>query len=107
MKMIELSRNFGKEIAIAAGLAIAYIDSRPTWDDTGITAFGVLLASGALAFVSPRRPWLWALAIGIWIPLAGIFISHNFGSLIALVFAFAGAYAGMLARRLVDPAQSR
>jgi hypothetical protein len=39
--------------------------------------------------------------MGLWIPLFGIHNSANYGSLIALGVAFAGAYGGMLIRRAV------
>jgi len=91
--------------AAAVGLGIAYIDSRPIWDDAGITAGAVLLSCGLLAFFSPRKPWLWALAVGIWIPLAAVFFNHNYSGFLALAFAFAGAYGGALIRRLVDTAR--
>ncbi len=91
-------------VAIALGVSIAYVDSRPSWDDTGISAGMVLITSGILGALGPRRPWLWALCVGAWIPLFGISRNLNYGSLIALVVAFAGAYAGMLVRRAVIPA---
>lgn len=99
-------KNIMLGIAVFVGLVIAYIDSRPTWDDTGITAFSIFGACALFAVISPRRPWAWALAVGMWVPLAGILISHNYGGILALLFAFAGAYAGMLVRRLAVPAQS-
>ena len=86
-------------VAVALGGLITYVDSRPGWDDTGVTAFTVLVASGVLGFLGPKRPWLWALAIGLWIPLLGIIREQNFGTLIALAVAFVGAYAGMAIRR--------
>jgi hypothetical protein len=86
-------------VAICLGLLIAYGDSRPNWDDTGITALALVLSCGVLGVLGPERPWLWALAIGAWIPAYGIASSSNFGSLLALVFAFVGAYAGMGARK--------
>ncbi|HOU40634.1 MAG TPA: hypothetical protein PK829_05150 [Promineifilum sp.] len=85
--------------AVVVGLAIAWVDSRPTWDDTGITAGVVLLTSAVFGFVAPRRPWLWALAVGGMIPLLGILRGGNFGSLLALVVALAGAYGGALVHR--------
>lgn len=88
-------------VAPAIGLLIAYVDSLPRWDDTGITALALLVASGLLGMLSPRRPWLWALLVGAWIPLAGIFFRHDPTMLIVLIFPFAGAYAGMLANRLL------
>ncbi len=88
-------------VAVALGGLITYLDSRPGWDDTGVTALAVLVASGVLGFLGPKRPWLWALAIGLWIPLLGIIREQNFGSLIALVVAFVGAYVGMAIRRSI------
>jgi hypothetical protein len=86
-------------IALLLGLAIAYVDTRPNWDDTGIIAVAILASCGLLGALGPRQPWLWALAVGIWVPLFGIALSQNYGSLLALVVAFAGAYAGMALRK--------
>lgn len=86
-------------VAIGAGLLIAYVDSRPRWDDAGITALAIIASCGILGALSPGRPWLWALAVGAWLPLYYIATTRNFGSLVALGFAFVGAYAGMGLRR--------
>jgi hypothetical protein len=83
-------------VAVGLGLLIAWIDSRPNWDDTGITAFALFASCGLFGAFMPKRPWFWAIAIGIWIPIFGVVMHRNFGSLLALVFAFAGAYAGSL-----------
>lgn len=88
-------------IAVSLGVAIAYVDSRPNWDDTGITAMVLFVASAMCGALWPGRPWLCALAVSVWIPLFGIAASGNFGSLIVLVFAFAGAYAGMGCRKVL------
>ncbi len=87
-------------VAIAFGLAIAWIDARPNWDDAGITAGLLVLASAAFAVLAPRRPWRWALAIGIWIPLAAIARHGDLKMLIVLAFPLAGAYAGSALRRV-------
>lgn len=89
--------------AIAIGVLIAWIDSRPAWDDTGITAMMVLGSAGVFSFAQPMRPWLWALSVGIWIPVQGIIAQGNVESILALVIAFVGAYAGMTIRRWVSP----
>ena len=92
--------------AVLVGLAIAYVDSRPTWDDAGITAFSMLLAAGLFGLIAPRRPWLWALAVGIWVPAYAIARADSpaaFGMLLVLAFPFAGAYLGFGVRRLLAP----
>jgi len=85
-------------IAIIAGLFFAYVDSRPTWDDTGILAGAILLTCGLIAVIGYQRPWLLALAVGAWIPLHGILVTNNYGSILALIIAFIGAYAGWALR---------
>jgi len=85
-------------VAIALGLAIYWIDSRPHWDDTGITAVMILTVSALLGLTMPRRAWSWALAVGIWIPLGSLLQHHSYTAILALVIAFNGAYAGALIR---------
>jgi hypothetical protein len=88
--------------AVAFGLVIAYVDSRPNWDDTGITAGAIFAACGLLGILGPERPWLWALGVGAWVPVYGIVSAGNYFSLLALVIAFAGAYAGMACRKTLE-----
>lgn len=73
---------------------IAWIDSRPGFDDTGVTAVGLALAAGVAAYVGGRLPWLWALATGIWVPLLEFTGPAGSASLAALLFSGAGAAAG-------------
>ena len=44
----------GLAIALAMGIVIGFVDSRPGWDDTGITVVSLLLASGVAACVAGR-----------------------------------------------------
>jgi len=85
-------------IAVLLGLFLAYVDASPNWDDTGIIAGGLLLGAGLLTLLGHRRPWLVALAIGVWIPLHYIFLTQDFSMLLVLLFPFVGAYAGWAAR---------
>jgi hypothetical protein len=87
-------------ISILLGISIAYIDTRPHWDDTGITVGLIGIASFISGFVARKKTWLIALSIGCWIPLFNIVTSHNYGSLIALAPAFIGAYCGYFARKI-------
>jgi hypothetical protein len=90
--------------AVASGALAAFVDSRPNWDDTAIIAGGIFLACLVFGLLGPRRAWLWALCCGLGVPLVDIAISHNFGSLLAVAFAFAGAYTGAAVRKFAtDP----
>ena len=80
--------------ALTLGLLIAFVDSSPGWDSTGITAGALLLAAGAAAFLGRTRPWLWALLVGLPTPIVEISASGATGSLLALVFASVGAASG-------------
>ena len=90
-------------LAVIAGLAIAWMDSRPTWDDTGVTAGLIFLSAALFGALRPDRPWIWTLAVGVGVPLFGIVLHRNAGSLLALAPALIGAYAGALARRALAP----
>ena len=85
-------------LAVACGLAIAWVDSRPTWDDTGVTAGALVLTAGLFGLLAGRRPWLVALCVGAWLPLFEN--ARASVALAVLAFAFAGAYAGYAVRRL-------
>ena len=84
----------GLAIALVTGVAIGYVDSRPGWDDTGITAVALVMAAGIAAFVAGRLPWLVALAAGAWVPIFELPYLASGGPLAALVFAAIGAAAG-------------
>jgi len=92
-------------LAVLMGILIAFVDSRPTWDDTGITAGMMLLSSGLFTLLGHRRPWLIALAVGLWTPLYETYLSGNFRlpgvillPLFILLLTFVGAYAGWAVR---------
>jgi hypothetical protein len=89
--------------AVALGNLIGWIDSRPTWDDAGITVAMVLGAASVLGFAKPDRAWLWALAVSIWVPLWNIVLNGSYASVVALVIAVTGAYMGAFIRRALLP----
>ena len=90
-----MMRWIGVVTVLCAGIAIAWIDARPTWDDTAVTAIAVMIvaAAGALA----RLPaWLSALlAVG---PLVTAELSGGAGVLLAIPFALIGAYVAAFLR---------
>lgn len=90
---------FAAVVAIGLGLAIAWMDSRPGFDATAITAGSLLVTGGIAAFISRRRPGLWALAAGTWVPVFEIRDAAMLAPLAALVFAAVGATIGWFAAR--------
>jgi hypothetical protein len=80
-------------VGLAAGFGIAYIDSRPTWDDAGITAAAVFLVAGVLGAV---RPPLSGLAVGLPIPAMNVVLRSTYGSAAAIAIALVGAGTGAL-----------
>jgi hypothetical protein len=76
------------------GVGIAWMDSRPTWDDTGVTAVALVGGAAIFAAISGRRPWLIALAVGVWVPIFEIRGPAGVASLAGLVFAAIGAGIG-------------
>lgn len=81
-------------ISICAGLFLAWMDSRPGWDDTGITASLIVLTSAFFGYLYPSRPWIWALTVSSWIPLHAIILTGDFKMLLVCLFGFAGSYLG-------------
>jgi hypothetical protein len=90
-------------IALAAGALVAWIDARPGWDDTGVTAGMLFLAAAVLGFSWPGRAWVWALAVGGWIPARSIARHHSYAMLLVLLIPLAGAYLSVAARRALFP----
>jgi hypothetical protein len=82
-------------LAVGCSVAIAYVDSRPTWDDTGVSAAAVAGVCGLLGLLAPRRAWIWALVVGGGIPIAAVMAGHGLASALAVAIALAGAYAGV------------
>ena len=92
-------------LALVAGVLLMYMDTQPAFDDTAITVLG-LIGAAFLAVVIDgsadlRRALALALLVGIWIPIIEIALPGTFGSVMALVFAGAGALAGLLVTRAV------
>jgi len=87
-------------LAIVIGVLICWIDAKPNWDDTGISAGLMFLAAAFLGLAMPERAWIWAISVGIWIPALNILLHNNYGSILALVIAFIGAYIGAFVHKL-------
>jgi hypothetical protein len=82
---------------LCAGLAVAWMDTRPGWDDTGITVGLVVLiaASGALGGL-----WVWLSAALAVVPILALELPTGTGVLLAVPVAMCGAIVGSLVRRL-------
>jgi hypothetical protein len=93
-------------VAVVAGIAIAYVDSRPGWDSNGITA-GLLAIAALIAVLvegSGRAVRVAAIAVlvGIWIPIFEIAAPGS--KLLAFVFSAVGAFVGwVIVRGVAKP----
>jgi hypothetical protein len=92
-------------LALAVRCGIAWMDTRPNWDDAGATA-GALLLAGVLAAVVGLR---WRLAVLL---VAGPIAftewpSAGWGVLAMVGFAVAGSVVGTALRRFSTSAASK
>ena len=88
-------------LACVIGFFLGKLDTSKNWNDTGITAGAILLSSFLLGALMTNFAWLWAIIIGGFIFCFNIILSGNYGSAGAFLFAFAGAYAGVLFRKYI------
>ena len=110
-------------IAPVFGILTAAQDwAAPFGDDSSKSTIVLWLAfSGLLGFADPRRPWLWAVLVGPWLPLMYLVLqaaklftwpapNNDFTGLIllpvSLVVCAIGAYAGAMVRRISLPVSS-
>jgi len=94
-------------VALAFGASIGWVDSRPSWDDAGITVLAVLVVAAALGAAMPSRAWLWALVVGGCIVVMNAVLNHTYGAALAFLPAFAGAYLGAVVRKSIHPSNSK
>jgi hypothetical protein len=85
-------------LALCAGATIAWVDTWPGWDDTGITV-GAIFATAAACSLARVSPWWIALLVAGPVVIAEI--ANQPANLVALAIAMAGAWAGFAVRRLI------
>jgi hypothetical protein len=86
--------------AIILGIGVAWVDTRPKWDDAGVTA-GALLLTACVAAGAGLRWWVAALLVALPTLVAEL-SSAGWGITIALVVTCAGSLVGVAIRRLVS-----
>jgi hypothetical protein len=99
-------------ITIVLAVFTGYLNTHT--DELLVVIPWVVVATTALGIAQPRVPWVWALLIGLTVPLS-LIVFYLLGlpvpypnrpsdittSFVVLVPAFVGAYVGMGIRRLV------
>ncbi len=91
-------RNLACAATLLAGVGIAWMDTRPRWDDAGITAATVVLASAASA--AARTP-VWLAPVLVAGPMILAEIGGGGGVLLSLLFAVVGALVGWGVRKVI------
>jgi hypothetical protein len=94
-------------LSLVVGCLIGYVDSRPTWDDTGITAGSIFLASLLIAAWRPRSAWLTALLIGVPVFAFNVIAHGNLASSIAIVIALVGSAVGIVIAKAMGTDRAR
>jgi hypothetical protein len=100
-------RWLGLAVALATGLAGAYLDTRPGFDDTGLLVFALLIGGTVAAAVAGRVGPLWIAtliaAVGLPVPVAELAAGGSAASLAAVAVAAIGVAAGVGITRLLHP----
>ena len=81
-------------VGLIVGLGIGYIDSRPTWDDTGVTAGAVALVALVLGAARPATFLLAGIAVGVPVFAMDVVFGSNYGAALAVLIALIAAAAG-------------
>ncbi len=87
-------------LGLAVGAGIAWVDTRPLWDDTGVIAGLIFISAASLSFLLPSRAWAFALAVSVWIPAVGL-SGGNAATLLAVLVGAIGAGIGAGSRRML------
>lgn len=101
MKLLENKYWISIILALAIGLIIGWIDTRPNWDDTGITVGLIFITSFLLGLITKRNVWLIAIIIGLCITSINFILNSNLQTAISFVIAFLGAYLGVLLKYII------
>ena len=94
-----MSRSIVATFSLVVGIGMAWVDTRPTWDDAGVTA-GLLLLVAGFAAAAGVRWWGAALLVASPILLAEA-SNAGPGIVVLLAFTVAGALLGAALRRRV------
>lgn len=87
--------------AAVAGSVIGYVDSRPGWDDTGVTAGALLLVAAGLAALRPGTGVVIGVLVGMPVVVFNAVRQGNYGSGVALATALVGAGIGIVIGKVV------
>jgi hypothetical protein len=85
-------------VALALAVGIAWVDTRPNWDDTGVTAGALLLTAGFAA--AAGLPW-WGAALLVAMPVLLAELPNGAGVTLALAVTTIGSLLGAGIRRTV------
>ncbi len=99
-------------LALCGGIFAGWVDFNN--DEVQAAVLVILVVTFLLGLILPRRAWLWAVIVALCLP--GVYLVARslgyqpvsppepdwYASLLALIPAFIGAYAGVLGRVIVN-----
>jgi len=92
-------------VAVGSGIAIAWMDSRPGFDATGVTVVALVVAAGVAVVIARARSLPFAALlgglVGIWVPILELGGSAGGAPLAAPLFSIVGALGGAAAERML------
>jgi hypothetical protein len=101
-------------LAVALAMFTGFVDMHN--DEVQAALLVILVGSATLAFIEPRAAWRWALILGLSIPVTYLIVplvdyttpfqmDSYWGTFLAFVPAFIGAYGGVFLRWLISRRQ--
>lgn len=105
---MQTRRWFMPLLAVFVAVVVGYVDTHTRTDDNLPMALILIVCAFCFGFAQPQRAWLWALIIGLGVPVAhltGLLFGYRppypvepsvMATFIALLPALVGAYMGVL-----------
>ncbi len=93
--------------ALVAGSAIGYLDSRPNWDDTGVTVGAVLISAAIIGSLRPRLGVALGALVGVPVLAFEYLTSGGIVAMVVIAIGMVGGGLGVVLRGAASPGERR